>query len=108
MAVLEVAKEIKFIYQILKSIGVEIELPIVVKMDNVGAKFMTENVTTSQRTKHVDIRYNYVWEFIQDGFIKIIFVKLEDNKADIFTKNVTLDLLKKHNTSFIHDIQENG
>ena len=55
MALSEAAKEIKFVYQILKSIGVEVELPIVVKVDNVGAIFMTENVTTSQRTKHVDI-----------------------------------------------------
>ena len=62
---------------------------------------MSENVTTSQRTKHVDIRYNYVHEFIQDGFIKIIFVKSEDNKADIFTKNVTLDLNDIHSEKFL-------
>ena len=36
VALLEAAKEIKFIYQLLQSIGVEIELPIVVRVDNVG------------------------------------------------------------------------
>ena len=62
---------------------------------------MSENVTTSQWTKHVDIWYNYIHKFIQDGFIKIIFVKLEENKADIFTKNVTLDLQEAHITKFL-------
>jgi len=87
----------------MKSIDIEVELPIIVRVDNVGAIFMSENVTTSQRTKHVDIRYNYVREFIQDDFIKIIFVKSEDNRADIFTKNVTSDLQGVHAEKFLID-----
>ena len=35
---------------------------------------MGENVTTSNRTKHIDVRYNYVHEFVQDRFWKIVFV----------------------------------
>ena len=57
MALSEVAKEIKFVYQLLQSIGIDIELPITVKVDNVGAIFMSENTLTSGRTKHVDVRY---------------------------------------------------
>ena len=39
IAVSEAVKEIRFIYYILKDIGIEVELPIVVKSDNVGACF---------------------------------------------------------------------
>jgi hypothetical protein len=39
----EAVKEISFIYFILKDIGIEVELPIVVKSDNVGALFMSQN-----------------------------------------------------------------
>ena len=85
----------------MKSIGIKIKLPIIVRVDNVGAIFISENVTTGQRTKHVDIRYNYVREFIQDCFLKIIFVKSQENKADIFTKNVSADLQRKHAKNFL-------
>ena len=49
---------------------------------------LANNQTTSQRTKHVDVRYHFVREYIEDGMIKIIFVKSKDNDADIFTKNL--------------------
>ena len=55
VALLEAAKEIKFIYQLLLSIGIKVNLPIVVRVDNVGAIFMSENTSTSGQTKHIDI-----------------------------------------------------
>jgi len=84
----EAAKEIKFVYQIMVSMGLQVRTPITVRVDNVGAIFMTENISTSQRTRHVDIRYAYVREFVADNFLKIIFVKTVDNLSDGFTKNV--------------------
>ncbi len=60
VALSEAAKEIKFIVQVLLSIGIEVQLPVIVCMDNVGAIFMAENVSTSPKTKHVDVRYHFV------------------------------------------------
>jgi hypothetical protein len=100
-AISETAKEIKFIFQILESIGIKIKLPIIVKVDNVGAIFMAENVTATKLTRHVDARYHYVREFIEEGFIQIIFVKSDDNKADGFTKNLKTELYEKHSESYL-------
>ncbi len=86
VALSEPAKEIKFIVQVLLSIGIKVELPIIVCVDNVGAIFMAENVSTSPRTKHVGVCYHFVREFVKEGFIKIIFVRTKDNKADIFAR----------------------
>ena len=96
VALSEAAKEIKFIYQVLQSMGIEVELPIVVRVDNVGAIFTSNNVAISQRSKHIDVRYHFVREFIQDGFLRIIFVKTEDNDADLYTKNLQGDLHHRH------------
>jgi hypothetical protein len=41
VATSEAVKEIRFVYFILKDIGIEVELQIVVKSDNVGALFMS-------------------------------------------------------------------
>ena len=57
---------------------------------------MSENVSVSTRTKHVDIRYRFVQEFVLDGFSKIIFVRTKMNDADIFTKNLGGDLYNWH------------
>ena len=56
---------------------------------------MAKNQSSSQRTKHVDVRYHFVREFVEDGIVKVKFVRSEDNKADVFTKNVRNDLNNK-------------
>ena len=85
----------------MQSIGIEVKLTIIVQVDNVGAIFMAENLTTSQRTKHVDIHYHFVREFVEDGFIRIIFVQTMENTADIFMNNVIGPLHEKHSGEFI-------
>ena len=49
---------------------------------------MSKNTNTSGCTKHVDTRYHYVRDCIQDGFVTIDFVRSQDNVADLFTKNL--------------------
>ena len=56
MALSEVVKELKFIAQLLQTMNIEVELPITVHVDNVGAIWLSNNHTTSDRTKHIDIR----------------------------------------------------
>jgi hypothetical protein len=100
-ALSEAAKDVKFVAQILSSIGIEFKQPIIINVDNVGAMFIAENASATSKTKHIDIRYHFVREFIMEGFMKIIFVKSEDNKADGFTKNVSGDIYEKHKNDFI-------
>ena len=101
VALSEAAKEIKFIVQVMESMGLQVELPIVVRADNVGAIGLSKNLSTSQRTKHINVRYNFVREFVEDEFIKIIFVRSEENHADIFTKNVNREVFEKHVENFV-------
>jgi hypothetical protein len=86
---------------ILEAIGIEIELPIIMYCDNVEAIFMAENATVTARTKHVDARYQFVREYVESGFLKRVFVNSKDNKADMFTKNVSSELYNKHKGTFI-------
>ena len=51
VALSEAAKDIKFVYQLMGSIRIQIDLLIIVRVDNVGAIFMSENTSTSGRTK---------------------------------------------------------
>ena len=103
VALSEAAKEVKFVFQVLQSIGIRVTLPIIIRVDNVGAIFIGTNVSVSQRSKHIDIRYHFVREFVYDGFIRIIFVKTKDNDADIFTKNLSGDLHERHATKMVEE-----
>ena len=90
---------------LLKSMSLEVNLSITVRVDNVGAIFMSENVTTSNMTNHVDTRYRFVNEFMEDGFIEISFVKTKNNVADIFTKNTSGDIGNHHQNKIIKEIE---
>jgi hypothetical protein len=72
-----------------------------VKTDNVGAMFMAQNASSGVRTRHIDTRYNYVSENLEEGIIDIEFVKLIENDSDIFTKNISQEIYDKHMTKFL-------
>lgn len=73
-----------------------LKYPVEVKVDNIGAVYLSKNATTGNRTKHIDTRYHFVREYIEDGIVKVIFVRSEDNDADIFTKNLNTETFVKH------------
>ena len=83
--------------------NIEVELPITVYVDNVGAIWLSNNGTTSDRTEDIDIRNSFVKEYPDDGKIIIKFVKSEDNEADIFTKNTTNDIFQNHQKKLVWD-----
>jgi hypothetical protein len=97
----EAVKEIQFICYLLESIGIKIELPIVVRCDHIGAIFTAENSSSGVRTRHIDTRYHFLREHIKDGFIKIVFVKPCENVADLYTKNVSRDIYAEHVSKFL-------
>ena len=87
VAVSEVVKEIKFLYQMLGSMEIKVPLPIKVQVDNVGAIWLANNSGESERTKHVGLRAHFVRNIIKDQVIEIDFVKSAGNDSDITTKN---------------------
>jgi hypothetical protein len=76
VAISDAVKEIKFIYYLLREIGIEVNLPTKVKTDNVGAMFMAQNASSVIRTRHIDTRYHYVRDNLEEGIINIVsFIK---------------------------------
>ena len=41
------------------------QAPVMVRVDNLGMIFMASNITTTSCTKHVDIKYMYVTEYVK-------------------------------------------
>jgi hypothetical protein len=99
----EAVKEIPFVVQILLFLGIPVKLPIEVWVDNIGAIFMSENSTSSSRTRHMDTRFRYIEQLQEDGLIKLKFVPTKENIADVATKNVSADIMGAHINKYLVD-----
>jgi hypothetical protein len=94
-AMSEAVKEINLAFVLLQDIGIVVDLPIVVKTDNIGTLFMSQSSSTGVRTQDVDTHYHFIRENLEDRIIKVEYVKSIDNDSDIFTKNVNQVICEK-------------
>ena len=60
VAISEVCAELIFLKQVVEFLEVKLSLPIIVRVDNVGAICLANNSVSGPRMKHVDIRYHFV------------------------------------------------
>ena len=64
-------------------------LRIPILCDNQSAMCIAKNGTYNPRTKHVDIRYHFVHEALDQGAVDLRYVNTKDQAADGFTKPLT-------------------
>jgi len=63
--------------------------------DNISAINLTKNPIQHSKTKHIEIRHHFIRDHIQKGDIEIMFVKIENQLADLFTKPLARDRFNK-------------
>ena len=86
VALSETVKKVMLVIQLLRSMKISAKLPDTERVDNVGTILIASSITTMPHIKHVDIRYEYVNEYIEDRVVKIVFVKLAKNGGVILKK----------------------
>jgi len=62
--------------------------------DNMSAISMARNPIFHQRTRHINRKYHFIREALQEGVINIQFCRSEEQLADIFTKAFLKDRFK--------------
>ena len=75
-----------------------------VMIDNIGGIYLSDNATSLNRTKHIDTHYHFTRDYIEDGVIKVKFVKSADNDADTFTKNTRNEDFVRHTSKYMKDL----
>ena len=81
VAISEVVKEIKFIYQLLESMDVKVPSPIKVRVDNIGAIWLANKSGVSERTKHEDTRAHFVRTYVIYEVVTIKFIKSKNQQS---------------------------
>ena len=97
-------KDLKFVYMCLKYLKMRVNLPMLVLIDNIGAIEMLDMKTGKCRTKHVDTRYHWIKQFVDDEIVDVKYIKSENNVADICTKNLQPKLFEKHSSKLLSDV----
>jgi len=77
--------------------GVKLE-KVPLYCDNTSAINLTKNSIQHSKTKHIEIRYHFIRDHIQKGDIEIMFVKTENQLANLFTKPLARDRFNKLRT----------
>jgi len=94
----ELGKELEWIRQLLDEIG-EMASAIKVRCDNEAAIFLAQDPKERSRAKHIELKYFFIRQLIEEGKVSIEHVGSEQNVADTFTKPLGKHLFNKHKQS---------
>ena len=99
-------KELLWTYQILLSVGVDIELPMQIHEDNQACIQIADNPISQRRTRHVDIRYHFIRDYINEGLISVMYCPTARMLADILTKALHKPAFQRLRDKIIGDVMQ--
>ena len=88
------AKELVWLRSLLMELDVFIGVPTPVYEDNQATIVIANGSGLSSRTKHIDVRYFYVREQIENERIRVEYCTSATQLADMFTKAVPAEKLR--------------
>ncbi len=71
------------------------DAPVVIYCDNINSILLTNNLVYHARTKHIEVHYHFIREKVLVKEIDLIHVSTKDQVANIFTKALGINKLKK-------------
>jgi hypothetical protein len=64
--------------------------------DSTSGKSIATRIGSSKKAKHIDLKYLFIQQLVQNGILSIHKISTHDNPADILTKYVPAEVLNKH------------
>ena len=83
-----IAQDTMFAYQFLLGMEVQVQLPMILYCDNNGTVDLTNNCYVGGRTRHVDVKQNFLRELKANDFLQVKWMSGKDLTPDMHTKNV--------------------
>ena len=81
--------ELLWIKNLLQDLGIDYEKPMSLHCDNKAAIEIAHNLVQHDRTKHVEVDGHFIKENLDRKVIQFLFVRSEDQLADVLTKAVS-------------------
>lgn len=89
----------QWLRRVLRDLGWKLDEPVLFYEDNQSTIKIVSNPKDSGRLKHIDVKYFYVRELIEDKSIKVNYLPSTQQQADILTKSLPAPAFKKLRTS---------
>lgn len=81
--------------RVLKKIGYMGSESTVIFCDNSSTIKLARNLVMHGRSKHIDVRYHFLRELVNNGVVQLQFCGTRQQIADIFTKPLKLELFRE-------------
>ena len=85
MALSDSCREVCFVQNLLNSIGYKVDKTSLFG-DNKGSLVLAKNPSDHQKSKHIEIRYFFVRQKVEERRVQVFYVKTTDQLADLLTK----------------------
>ena len=84
--------------QFLRSMYLDLRISMKIEIQNESSttNSLTDRLEAGQRTKHIDTRYFWIQERVQDGGLSIKKVLTTKNYVDVGTKSVSASVSQQH------------
>uniref|UniRef100_A0A5S6Q3I8 Reverse transcriptase Ty1/copia-type domain-containing protein n=1 Tax=Trichuris muris TaxID=70415 RepID=A0A5S6Q3I8_TRIMR len=91
LAVSHACRELLWLRQLLKDLGIAVKDPTIIHEDNQACIKMVNSERYGARTKHVDVCHHHVRDLRAQGTIKLQYCPSDKMRADILTKPLCKD-----------------
>ena len=88
VAATEAANEAIWLRRLLKDLGEPQQGPTIILEDNQSCIAMSENPVFHYRTKHIDIRYHVIRDYVEKELVLLVHIPTKQQLADILTKSL--------------------
>lgn len=95
------AQDLMFEMRVLNLMGLKVELPMTLFVDNKGASSLCNNWSNGGRTRHIKVNQYFLRNLKEEGYSNVKWKKGEDMTSGIFTKNLVRGPFEKHAEMFI-------
>lgn len=94
IAITEACKELLWLKKFLQELGLKQER-YVLHCDSQSAIHLSKNSSFHSRSKHIDVRYHWIRDVLNDKLLQLEKVHTDDNTSDMLTKALTKDKHEK-------------
>lgn len=79
-------QEVLWLRGMLTELGLHVQTGSVIHGDNQSTIAISKNGIKGERTKHVDVKYHFITETVEQGTVQLKWIPTTHQQADIFTK----------------------
>ena len=87
IAASEACKEAIWLARLVGDLGISIEVPTL-HCDSQSAIMLAKNPVFHAKTKHIEVKFHFIRDMLEDKSLHLVKVHTDDNPADLLTKGL--------------------